>query len=91
MHELLSDTKTVFLGLLAVLMALITWIGKRQVKRIDDLEAYAVRKAELAQLREDIRRDRSDMHEENRWKLDKIETGISNLTQRIDQLMDRPR
>lgn len=86
MNEILSDTKSIILGLLAVLMSIITWIGKDHMKRLRALEADAVRKGDLEQLREDIKQDRLAMHQENTDKLDRIDETVTSTHQRIDAL-----
>lgn len=86
MNELLSDTKSIILGLFAVVMSLITFIGKNHLKRLRALEASAVRRQELTQLREDIKHDRQEMHQANQDKLNRIDETVTATHRRIDEL-----
>lgn len=93
MNELLADTKSVILGLLSIIVAIGTLLGKIYVnrqrdhaKRLRTLEADAVRKHDLEKLREDIRQDRMAMHEENKGKLDRIDATVTQTHKRIDAL-----
>lgn len=86
MNEILADPKSIILGLLAVLMSIITWIGKDHMKRLRALEADAVRKADLEKLRKDIKQDRLSMHHENQNKLDRIDDTVTATHERIDAL-----
>lgn len=53
-------------------MALLSWLGARQIKRIDDLEEKVVSKGELRDALEELRDERRNNHEENRQKLDRL-------------------
>lgn len=72
--------------LVAALVALGVYLVKREVKRIDEGLAHAVKRSELEQLRADMRRE----HQENLGRLDRIEsaidTGITGTHRRIDDL-----
>lgn len=85
-NEILADPKSIILGLLAILMSIITWIGKDHMKRLRALEADAVRKADLEKLRKDIADDRMAMHNQNQNKLDRIDATVTSTHQRIDAL-----
>lgn len=63
-------------------MALMTWFGKRQVSRIDRLEAAAVTRDELAKTLAQMREDRLQMHQENREEL-------RYIRERVDGIADR--
>ena len=89
MNELLADAKSVFLGLLALLMSLLSWIGLRQIKRLDDLERNAVSREELRETLTEIREDRQRMHTENQRQLDSIDSTVTGIHQRIDRLLER--
>jgi hypothetical protein len=82
MNELLSDTKAVLIFLLGAVMTLLSWIGRRQVKRIDDLEETAVTRDELARTLAQMREDRLQMHQENREEL-------RYIRERVDGIADR--
>lgn len=89
MNDLLADAKSVFLGLLALLMSLLSWIGLRQIKRIDDLERDAVTREELRETLAQMREDRQRMHNENQRQLDSIDGTVTGIHQRIDRLLER--
>lgn len=82
MNELLSDAKTVLLWLFGAIMALLAWFGKRQIKRIDDLERDSVTRKEFAAVMDHSRQDRQRMHDENRAELQYIR-------ERVDGIADR--
>jgi cytochrome oxidase assembly protein ShyY1 len=82
MNELLSDGKTLLLGLIGAMMALLTWLGKRQVRRIDDLERHSVTREELSKTLTQMREDRLQMHRENREEL-------RYIRERVDGIADR--
>lgn len=86
MNELLTDTKSLILGLLAMIVAIISWLGKDHVKRLRALEADAVRKDDLEQLRQNLKQDREQMHRENQDKLNRIDETVTSTHQRIDAL-----
>jgi hypothetical protein len=74
-NELLSDAKTVVLGLLGLLMTLFAFIGRRHLKEFDELKRNAVSRAEVER-----------MHEENRDKLDAIDETVTATHRRIDEM-----
>jgi hypothetical protein len=81
-NELLSHAKSVVLGLLGALMALLAWLGRRQMRRIDDLERNSVTREELSQTLTQMREDRLQMHRENREEL-------RYIRERVDGIADR--
>lgn len=83
MNELFDDAKSILLVLIGVVMSLITWIGKRQIKRIDALEQSTVTREELARTLAQMREDRLQMHRENREEL-------RYIRERVDGIADRP-
>lgn len=86
MYEILSDTKSIILGLGALIMSLITYIGRVNLKRLRDLEASAVRRQELEELREALKSDRHEMHQANQDKLNRIDETVTATHRRIDAL-----
>lgn len=82
MSEIFSDAKTVILGLLGAMMALLTWLGRRQITRIDDLERESVTREELSNTLTQMREDRLQMHRENREEL-------RYIRERVDGIADR--
>jgi hypothetical protein len=80
--ELLNDAKAVMLCLIGAVMSLLTWIGSRQVQRIDALEEKAVTRDELAKTLAQMREDRLHMHQENREEL-------RYIRERVDGIADR--
>lgn len=82
MNELLNDAKTILLGLIGAILALLTWLGKRQIRRIDDLERGSVTREELANTLTQMREDRLQMHRENREEL-------RYIRERVDGIADR--
>lgn len=63
-------------------MALLAWLGKRQIKRIDDLEEDSVTREELSKTLTQMREDRLQMHRENREEL-------KYIRERVDGIADR--
>lgn len=63
-------------------MTMMTWFGKRQVSRIDRLEAASVTRDELAKTLAQMREDRLQMHRENREEL-------RYIRERVDGIADR--
>jgi hypothetical protein len=82
MNEIFNDAKSLFLGLVGVLMAIGTWWIKRQDKRIDDLEKGSVTREELAETLTQMREDRWRMHEQNASEL-------RYIRERVDGIADR--
>lgn len=85
MDEWINDPK-LHSGLMAVLAAIGVWFVKREVKRIDDGLADAVKRSEFEKLRTDMREE----HQENIGRLERIEkaidSGITGTHRRIDDL-----
>lgn len=82
MNELLQDTKAVILGLLALLMGLITFLGKRELKRLAAIEANYVTRHELSETLKVLREDQQRMHAENR-------ADMRYIRARVDTIGDR--
>lgn len=82
MNEILDDAKSVVLWLIGALMAVLTWLGRRQISRIDRLEAASVTREELAKTLAQMREDRLQMHRENREEL-------RYIRERVDGIADR--
>jgi cell division protein FtsB len=81
-NDLFPEAKTVFMWLLGVVMALLAWIGKRQIRRIDDLERQSVTREELSQTLKQMREDRLQMHRENREELRYIRDRVDGIADR---------
>lgn len=91
-NELLADTRFWLTTLGAALLMLIRHLWKKQEKRLEDLEAIAVRKDELQKLREDMnqrhqenRNERDRLHKENREALTEIRDSITGTHRRLDE------
>lgn len=82
MNEFNGDSKSIILWLFGAIMALLTWLGKRQVKRIDDLERTSVSREELAKTLTQMREDRLQMHKENREELRYIRDRVDGIADR---------
>lgn len=82
MNEIIEDTKSILVWLLGALMAILTWLGRRQISRIDRLEAGSVTRDELAKTLAQMREDRLQMHRENREEL-------RYIRERVDGIADR--
>lgn len=63
-------------------MALLTWLGRLQIRRIDDLERNSVTREELSTTLTQMREDRLQMHRENREEL-------RYIRERVDGIADR--
>lgn len=75
MNDLLTDPKSLALTFLGALMALLTWIGKGALRRIEELEKNAVTRPYVDQ-----------KHEENRATLSEIKAAVTATHRRIDDL-----
>lgn len=82
MNEIFDDAKSIVVGLLGAIMALLTWWGRREIKRIDTLERESVTREELAETLKQMRDDRLQMHGENRDEL-------RYIRERVDAIADR--
>lgn len=71
----LPETKTVIEWLFGAFVAVLTWIGRFQIKRIDRLEQHYMPRVEVERL-----------HEENRQRLDEIRETVGRTEARMDQL-----
>jgi hypothetical protein len=89
MTELLSDAKTVVLWLLGALMAMLTWLGKRQINRIDRLEATSVTREDLAKTLAQMREDRLQMHEDRLQMHRENREELRYIRERVDGIADR--
>lgn len=91
MNELLSDTRSIALALLAVIMSLLTFLGKRHLKRIDVIEDSYVTRDDLDKTLTQMREDRLRMHEENLAAGDRVATDVQYIRTRVDAISDRQR
>jgi hypothetical protein len=82
MNELLADAKTIILGLVAAGLSLLTFFGRRELKRLDTIEDQYVTRDELAKTLSLMRDDRMQMHRENREEL-------RYIRERVDGIADR--
>lgn len=82
MNELIDDTKSILLWLLGGVMALLSWIGRRQVRRIDQLEASSVTREELVRTIAQMRDDRQQMHNENKEEFRYIRNRLDGIADR---------
>lgn len=82
MNDFFSDPKSAALGLLGTLVGVITWLGKREIRRIDKALDESVRRHEFEQLRKDM----DSRHGENIARLDRIDTATTGTHKRIDDL-----
>lgn len=100
MNELLSDPKAIAIGLMGTVMTLLAWMGKRFVRRLDEVERHHVTRAALESMLTSMRIERREMHTENKETLDSIATKVDDLrdrvaapvavlTQRVSTLEDR--
>lgn len=71
----LPEAKTIIEWIGGAFVAVITWIGRYQIKRIDHLYANYMPRIEVEKL-----------HEENRQRLDEIRDTVGRTEARIDQL-----
>lgn len=70
--ELLLDIKAIAIGLLGLVMALLSWIGNRHIRRLDELEKSAATKEEFRKAFDDLISERRANHVENSQKLDRL-------------------
>lgn len=82
MNDFFNDPKSALLALLGACMGVISWFGKREIRRIDKALAESVRRHEFEQLRKDM----DSRHGENIDRLDRIETATTGTHKRIDEL-----
>lgn len=82
MNELLSDTRFWLVTLGAAIVGLMKYLLVGHTRRLDVLEAAAVRKHEFEQLRDDMER----RHDENRETLAQIAEATTGTHARIDEL-----
>jgi len=86
MNELLPEPKTVIGGLLAILMGLLAWLGKRMDRRVAELEKYSVPREELDKKLAQMQQERQRMHDENTRRLEEISDTTTRTHERIDQI-----
>lgn len=77
-----SDPKSLLLALVTLLGGIVSWLFKREVRRIDRALTESVRRTEFEQLRKDMDR----RHDENIGRLDRIDTATTGTHKRIDDL-----
>lgn len=65
-------------------MALLAWIGKRELKRIEN-DMKSLKEGVGVEI-ESLRGDMEQRHFENTQKLDKIDSGVTATHRRIDDL-----
>lgn len=82
MNELLSDVRFWFTAMGLGLLGFVKYLWNKQEKRLAALEATAVRKEDIQQLRDDMER----RHDENRETLARIDASTTGTHKRIDQL-----
>lgn len=82
MSEIFADAKSIILSLFGALVGLMLWLGRREVRRIDDLEKQSVTRDELSKTLNQMRDDRLQMHRENREEL-------RYIRERVDGIADR--
>lgn len=80
MNEFLNDAKSVILALLGIIVSLLGWHSRRQVARIDALEANYVTREELKETLKQMREDRQRMHDENREDLHYIRQRLDDMS-----------
>lgn len=69
----LSDALIVIQFLVGAFMALLTWTGKRQIKRLDDLEQRMSNTVTIEQYNETLQSLRRDIAEGNRGTHERID------------------
>lgn len=79
MNEWMPDNK-LLAGLAAGLMSVLTWLGKRQVRRIDRLETTTVKKEDFDQLADTVRSEVTAIH-------DRMDRKFDEQTNRIFQML----
>lgn len=76
------DPKSALLALVTLFGGIVSWLFKREVRRIDRALAESVRRTEFEQLRKDMDR----RHDENIDRLDRIDEATTGTHKRIDDL-----
>lgn len=71
------DISSIFIFAFSAYMALLSWLGKREIKRVDKLEEIVASHEKRIQKREDIDGTKLDQLEK---KIDKIEQSIEALS-----------
>lgn len=82
MNDFFSDPKSVLIAIVSILGGLVTFLFKRELRRIDKALAESVRRHEFTQLRGDMDR----RHAENIERLDRIDDATTGTHKRIDEL-----
>jgi Ser/Thr protein kinase RdoA (MazF antagonist) len=75
MNDVFTDWKNAAITLLGALVAVLSFIGRGALKRLEWLEKNAATKA-----------DTNQRHQENLERLDRIETATTGTHKRIDEL-----
>lgn len=87
MNEVPSDLKAFGWWLLTGAMAFITWLGHRQLKRLDTLESNYVSKADFEARLGKLEAAQLRQHKENTERLEGIRTEVTGTNQRLDVFM----
>lgn len=77
-----SDPKSAFIALLGIMGSIVSWLFRREVRRIDKALAESVRRHEFDALRQDLSRE----HKDNVERLNRIESATTGTHKRIDDL-----
>ena len=80
-----DDLRSAISWLAAALSGVLLWIGKREVKRIDNLETavgQCVRKEDFENTLSRWQEERRQMHDENRETLGRIHERVDSLWER---------
>lgn len=85
MNELFNDFRFWFVTVGAAAVGIVKYLWTKQERRLEKLEADAVRRTEFDQFRSDMREE----HQENIGRLDDIKTEITGTNKRLDELMMR--
>lgn len=75
MYDILADPKALAICLLGGFVTLIAWIGRRELKRLDELDENAVRREEM-----------ETFHRDNVNRLDGIQATVESTHRRIDDI-----
>jgi len=81
----------VLLGLLGVVTALLAWLGKHHVNKLEELDREAVRHHDLKELEQRITVTHSRMHVDNQGRFEELRGDIKDLRQTIERVLFRGR